>query len=346
MNPLRIFVFFTILQSCISNNFFENKTLADPINTHYGSALGKYQFQDFKLLSKANRKKLQLNNDQNIDYVLFEQYYRNIFAISHGKERIYIVGEHRPDIKQTLENNQNGKKKPKEYYDLWLVVEHAVEKNGRKEKQYLHFSLNQKQTLTVKKFVLSVQDFSGDGLADFFFGFEQEKSLPYYYVYSFIDMALKTIVRPWNSFSEQEQQNGIQKYYSPFMREISADIYPAFVAEIGLDFNYKITIDLAPLSDVLIRNKIYDHEGLILQKRGIPHLDFQPILFPVRHKSGQYMLRSVQQVRNRYGQIGIFVCNWIFRRGDSHLNNKASTEILGRWIPDETSIEFLMKPRI
>ena len=353
-----LFVFFSIL-SCTSSVYPDRKS---EISDYYGPILRKYQFQNASLLSEASRQQLQLNDEPNVQYVLFKKYYRNFISDSskHLKERLYIVGKRHSKIEPTFQTQ-------KESFDLLLLVERSL--NKRNVSQYtsdeppelLQFSLhkllynnnagqtenirNQKNPFIMKNFVLSVQDFSGDGLDDFFFVFQQSRNRSGYYLYSFEGTELQAILKPWERFSEQEHQSGISKYYSPFMREISADIYPAFIAEIELDFHYKITIDLSLLGDDLIRNKVYDPQGNILSKRGIPHLDFNPILIPMYYRSGQYMLRSIQQVRNRYGQIGILVCNWIFQKNTSPTVSSPISPI-GRWIPDESSLEFLKKPRI
>ncbi|WGK69250.1 hypothetical protein P0082_12365 [Candidatus Haliotispira prima] len=309
---------------------------------YYGSTFSEYRFQNSRVPDKAVRRRLQLTEDQNIRHVLFDQYNRDFLADSPGKERLYIVGERQVVTEPKFQTQE-------EFHNLLLFIqadkglgspdqlgnrEQSTEQNlGLRFPLLKSFRGNSRHT--VKDFFLAVRDFSGDGQEDLLFGFRQigRGTRLHYYLYSFADGRLKTIIQPWSNFSDEEHQNGTDKHYSPFMRELSANIYPAFVAEIELDLNYKINIDLSPLADSLIRDKVYDKRGLVLQKRGIPHLDFNPILFPLRHKSsGQYMIRSVQQVRSRYGQIGILVCNWIFRKT--------------RWFPDESSLEFIAKPRI
>ncbi|MEM9424640.1 MAG: hypothetical protein AAF975_07635 [Spirochaetota bacterium] len=294
-------------------------------SSYYGPIMDKYQFHRAKSLNESLREKLNLSGAENLKYVLFKQYYRDFIAETPGKERLYIIGERRRAIEDNFQ---------KDFYKVFAIVlytEKQAPRQGRRSKFPLADNSNQN---IAKNFVLSVQDFSGDGLDDLFFGFVGE-SQSYYYMYRFKGMELQAIVRPWNSFSDSESK--ASKYYSPFMRELSADIYPAFVAEIELELNYKINIDLSPLADDLIRDKVYDKQGLVLRKQGIPHLDFNPILFPIWDESGKYMLRSVQQVRSRYGQIGILVCNWIFRE---------EGEPAARWLPVESSMEFLTKPRI
>ena len=323
---------------------------------YYGSSFAKYQFQKFKILNSNVRNRLGLGHNPDTQYVLFGQFNRDFIASSIARERLYLVGERRVVIEQKLQTQ-------KEFYDILFLLESNDGPPGSR-KQIRQYSVRQLNSLPrqspqrgLKEFLLVVKDFNGDDLDDFFFGFAQsrrDKKFQYYlYVFDPQKAGAPTaIVRPWISFTDAERQANIDKYYSPFMREINADIYPAFIAEIELDLNYKINIDLSLLADVLVRDQVYDSRGMVLNKRGIPHLDTSPILLPMRHKSGQYMIHSVQQVRNRYGQIGILVCNWLFRPEikqevkPNDPNRENLENLKGRWIPEKSSIEFLTKPRI
>ncbi len=362
------------LLSCVGNNTWRsaNAELTGSRDSYYYNSLFRhYQFQNSEILTPRARRKLGLDDGRDTQYVLFGKYNRNFstpgtndVSVSKRRERLYLIGERSLITEATFHIQE-------EFYDLWLILEKGTRQRPERHK----FSLRQltnssarettgeivkqneisaKTSYSLKNFFLSVQDFTGDGRDDLFFSFEQNRRNQQfaYYLYRFIpadsappgetaearstnsaeSVQAQAIVRPWADFSQAEHQDGSSRHYSPFMRELSADIYPAFIAEIELDLNYKININLSSLADSLIRDQVYDKDGMILKKRGIPHLDFNPILLPVRYQLGRYLLRSVQQVRNRYGQLGILVCNWLFRDG--------------RWRPDESSLEFLAKPRV
>ena len=347
--------------SCRSNLAYSGPTY---VQEYAGSVGGwssdffRYSFDGSRILSEPLRQKWKLRSAPYLEYVLFAQLSRDFLAQRPGRERLYLVGRREVFTEEIFQTQQSA-------YDVLLLLE-AREPGppggglGPKLGMSLPWrSVSLRRVFGAqgadgndsaanwatdlapdlfRNFFLAVQDFDADGRDDLFFGFESSrKNRPLqYYLYGFTKQNgdtkdfLRPLIKPWSHFSREERQNGTAKRYSQFMREINADMYPAFVAEIELDLNYTINIDLSPMSDVLIREQVYDKNGAVRQKRGIPHLDFNPILLPVRHKSGRYMVRSVQQVRNRYGQIGIFVCNWLF---------------LGqRWVP--ANMEFLAKPRV
>ena len=346
-------LFFVFGVSCRSNTVYSAPGyVQDYAENNWGLDFLRYPFEHSRVLNESLRQRWRLKSAPYLEYVLFVQLYRDFLLKNPGKERLYFVGRREILTEEVFQTQRI-------FYDVLLLLEAREESVfGRLGPLVLWQSISLRDISeelkadsdgadsvphSFENFFLAVQDFDVDGRDDLFFGFEpNRKNRPLqYYLYSFahgkaeqneVKNLIRPLIQPWVLFSREERENGTAKRYSPFMREISADIYPAFVAEIELDLNYKINIDLSPMSDVLIREQVYDKNGAVRQKLGIPHLDFNPILFPVRHKSGYYMVRSVQQVRNRYGQIGIFVCNWSFRDQ--------------RWVPDEASMEFLAKPRV
>lgn len=166
---------------------------------------------------------------------------------------------------------------------------------------------------SLESFDFVLMDFDGDGRDDLFLSVgSQRTERRYYLIYTFRDGSITPLLRPWDSFTMEEQDGETARRYAPFLAELRAELFPGFLAEIEVEPNRIFKLDLSSWRGQLIREGVYSGGGLILEKKGIPHLDFYPFLYPV-WREGRTELRAVQRVRNRYGLLGVVISYWSFK---------------------------------
>lgn len=276
-------------------------------------ALPKYRYDISRILSLRQRDRLGLPENEG-EYVLYNQLTSN-FSRSESLSILSVLGRH-----------STSRDDGADYYHLGLLLRPVKAKQGRDEYSYLELDLGYQKALAsqfqgVRELNFTLLDFNGDGLDDIFLALrinrQEERYL--YYIYTFIGGKIQAILQPWDSFLETENNQEELRGKVTFLRELRSEIFPGFIAEIEVEPSSTISVDLSSMAETLISQGIYSRSGLVLKQQGLPHVDFYPILYPVRYIDGtgseeNFRIRSVQQVGNRYGQLGLILGTWSFQR--------------------------------